>query len=282
VQAFKAGDVGAAGAAARRTLALGLDEAAFPRTVAQLILGITHYFAGEAPAAEAALGEAARLAGGAGNDLGRSYALGYLGLLRAAAGDGPGAERYGVEATGLSDAPGFVEHFVTMAGHLARGRAAELAGRLEEAEASLERALALAGRGAGRLERALAALALARVRQALVHAEAARALLREARQELGACPDPGRLGAQLSAAEAVAGAARRGAASSAGEGREELTERELAVLRLLGSQLSRREIADALYVSDNTVKTHVRSIFRKLDAASRDEAVERGRELALL
>ena len=282
VQAFKAGDVAAAGAAARRTLALGLDEAAFPRTVAQLILGITHYFAGEAAAAETALAEAARLAARAGNDLGRSYALGYLGLLRAAAGDGAGAERYGVEATGLSDAPGFVEHFVTMAGHLACGRAAELAGQLEEAEARLERALALAGRGAGRPERALAALALGRVRQALGHAEAARALLREARQELAACPDPGRLGAQLSAAEALVGAARRGAGSAAGEPPEELTERELAVLRLLGSQLSRREIADALYVSDNTVKTHVRSIFRKLDAASRDEAVERGRELALL
>jgi ATP/maltotriose-dependent transcriptional regulator MalT len=163
-----------------------------------------------------------------------------------------------------------------------RAHAAELAGQLEEAEARLERALALAGRGAGRPERALAALALGRVRQALGHAEAARALLREARQELAACPDPGRLGAQLSAAEALVGAARRGAGSAAGEPPEELTERELAVLRLLGSQLSRREIADALYVSDNTVKTHVRSIFRKLDAASRDEAVERGRELALL
>ena len=40
---------------------------------------------------------------------------------------------------------------------------------------------------------------------------------------------------------------------------EELTERELAVLRLLDSDLSRREIGAALYVSLNTVKTHMRN-----------------------
>jgi ATP/maltotriose-dependent transcriptional regulator MalT len=62
----------------------------------------------------------------------------------------------------------------------------------------------------------------------------------------------------------------------------ELSERELAVLRLLGSKLSQREIAAELYVSFNTVKTRTRAIFRKLDAASRAEAVSRARELGLL
>jgi LuxR family maltose regulon positive regulatory protein len=62
----------------------------------------------------------------------------------------------------------------------------------------------------------------------------------------------------------------------------ELSERELAVLRLLASKLSRREIAAELYVSFNTVKTHMRAIFRKLGVASRPEAVERARELGLL
>jgi LuxR family maltose regulon positive regulatory protein len=42
------------------------------------------------------------------------------------------------------------------------------------------------------------------------------------------------------------------------------------------------EIADALYVSLDTVKTHLRSIYRKLDATSREEAVARARELRLL
>ena len=62
----------------------------------------------------------------------------------------------------------------------------------------------------------------------------------------------------------------------------ELSERELAVLRLLGSKLSQREIAAELYVSFNTVKTHTRAIFRKLGVVSRAEAVSRARELGLL
>ena len=52
-----------------------------------------------------------------------------------------------------------------MAGHLARGRAAKHAGRLDEAETEIRRAVELAGRGAGRLEIAAAMLALARIRQ---------------------------------------------------------------------------------------------------------------------
>ena len=53
---------------------------------------------------------------------------------------------------------------------------------------------------------------------------------------------------------------------------EPLTERELAVLRLLPSRLTVREIADELYVSMNTVKFHLRVIYRKLGVNSRAEA----------
>jgi LuxR family maltose regulon positive regulatory protein len=63
---------------------------------------------------------------------------------------------------------------------------------------------------------------------------------------------------------------------------EELTERELAVLQLLPSGLSQREIGTALYVSQNTVKTHMRSIYGKLGASSRRQAVTRAHELGLL
>ena len=64
--------------------------------------------------------------------------------------------------------------------------------------------------------------------------------------------------------------------------RDELSDSELAVLRLLPSELSNREIGERLYVSVNTVKTHVRSIYAKLRAQSRDQAVGRARELGLL
>ena len=63
--------------------------------------------------------------------------------------------------------------------------------------------------------------------------------------------------------------------------REPLTPSELRVLRYLRTNLSKREIADELYVSVNTVKTHVKHLYSKLDATTRREAVERARALGL-
>ncbi|MGC5290685.1 LuxR C-terminal-related transcriptional regulator [Micromonospora sp. DT231] len=63
---------------------------------------------------------------------------------------------------------------------------------------------------------------------------------------------------------------------------EPLTERELTILRYLQSILSNVEIASELSLSVNTVKTHVRNIYRKLDATRRREAVRRARELRLI
>ncbi|HWK30258.1 MAG TPA: LuxR C-terminal-related transcriptional regulator [Solirubrobacter sp.] len=63
---------------------------------------------------------------------------------------------------------------------------------------------------------------------------------------------------------------------------EPLSEREQAILRYLPTTLSNREIAAELFVTTNTVKTHLRSIYRKLDVARRREAVERARDLRLL
>ena len=76
-----------------------------------------------------------------------------------------------------------------------------------------------------------------------------------------------------------------GPASSATEtglAGEHLTERELIVLRYLPTMLKAGEIAADLFVSVNTVKAHLRSIYRKLDVTSRRAAVERARELNLL
>ncbi|NUR74492.1 MAG: hypothetical protein HOU81_27095 [Hamadaea sp.] len=63
---------------------------------------------------------------------------------------------------------------------------------------------------------------------------------------------------------------------------EELTDRELAVLRYLPSLLTVRDVAAELSVSQNTVKTHVRSIYRKLSVGTRRDAVGRARRLGLL
>ena len=63
---------------------------------------------------------------------------------------------------------------------------------------------------------------------------------------------------------------------------EELTPKELEVLGLLATRLSRREIGQRLYVSLNTVKTHQRALYRKLGVKDRNTAVKRARELGLL
>jgi LuxR family maltose regulon positive regulatory protein len=61
-----------------------------------------------------------------------------------------------------------------------------------------------------------------------------------------------------------------------------LTTAELRILRFLPTHLSFREIAGRLYVSANTVKTQAHAVYRKLDAASRSEAVTRATQLGLL
>jgi LuxR family maltose regulon positive regulatory protein len=61
-----------------------------------------------------------------------------------------------------------------------------------------------------------------------------------------------------------------------------LTESERAVLRFLPSHMTNEEISQALFLSINTVKTHLRSAYRKLGVSSRREAIARGRRLGLL
>ena len=61
-----------------------------------------------------------------------------------------------------------------------------------------------------------------------------------------------------------------------------LTDSERAVLRFLPSHMTNEEISQALFLSINTVKTHLRSAYRKLGVGSRREAIARGRRLGLL
>ena len=74
-------------------------------------------------------------------------------------------------------------------------------------------------------------------------------------------------------------APRRGPAAPL---RDELSDAELRVVRYLPSNLTASEIASELVVSANTVRTHMRHIYAKLDAHTRSEAVARARELGLV
>jgi len=63
---------------------------------------------------------------------------------------------------------------------------------------------------------------------------------------------------------------------------EELSSREIVVLQLAADGLTQREIADQLFISYNTVKTHLKATYRKLGATSRDDALSRLAELDAL
>ena len=61
-----------------------------------------------------------------------------------------------------------------------------------------------------------------------------------------------------------------------------ITRRELEILELMAQGLSNREIADKLFVSENTVKTHSSRLFDKLSARRRTQAVQIGKEMGLI
>ncbi len=70
--------------------------------------------------------------------------------------------------------------------------------------------------------------------------------------------------------------------SSETEWLEPLTDREAEILQLIGQGLSNKEISDRLYLSTNTIKTHLRNIFGKLGVNNRIQAVARGRTLGII
>ena len=104
------------------------------------------------------------------------------------------------------------------------------------------------------------------------------ALVGEARGILRHCADPGPVVATWLAEEQRAAAAR-----TRQEGLiEPLTDRELTILRMLPAPFSLRLLASELFIAPNTLKTHLRAIYRKLGAESREEAVIRARERGLI
>ena len=63
---------------------------------------------------------------------------------------------------------------------------------------------------------------------------------------------------------------------------EPLTEKEQRVLELLAQLLTTDETAAAMFISVNTVRTHVRNILRKMGVTGRNRAIRRARELGIL
>jgi LuxR family maltose regulon positive regulatory protein len=140
----------------------------------------------------------------------------------------------------------------------------------------MRRALELARRGAGPVTVAWLLTHLVRLLVTCRDPAGARACLEEAQAVLASAPDAGAVSGMVAAAGRHLGRAVEL------RGGEALSEREQDVLRLLATSLTQREIGGQLYLSLNTVKSHTRSIFRKLGVSGREQAVARARELGLI
>jgi LuxR family maltose regulon positive regulatory protein len=204
-----------------------------------------------------------------------------LALVHLAQGEADRARERSEAALELSSGAGLGEYWVNTAAHTARAGLLSRSGRAHEARVALDRALEVGRRGSGPVEmiHALVARGLAEAERDRV---AARAFVAEARSTLMSCADPGPVVSLLvRSAEDQLSIPRRAVGSMAPVV-EPFSERELDVLRLLGSELSQREIGDALFISFNTVKSHSKSLYRKLGVGTRREAVDRARGLDLL
>ena len=174
------------------------------------------------------------------------------------------------------------EYWMGSFAHLAQARLLVREENPSDAQAELACAVTLARRGAGVVELAYVLITVAEAGRELGDRRGAVQLVREAQELIANAPDPGTAVPHLlDRAERSLRlvSERRGSRLVT---TEELTVREAAVLALLPTALSVREIGEQLGVSHNTVKTHSRNLYRKLDVADRHEAVARGRALGLL
>jgi LuxR family maltose regulon positive regulatory protein len=213
------------------------------------------------------------------NNLAVLRALSMLSTAASDVGDLAGAAHWIAQGSELSARENLGEYWMGSLVEAAKGRLAERDGDLAAARKSLEKAVVLARRGVARPELIYSLHALAPVRAATGDHDGARAALREASQALSLCSSPGVLSALVADGERRL---RGKAAHTSPVAEDGLSSRELDVLRLLPSELSFREIGNALFVSHNTVKTHAQRIYRKLGADTRAEAVARARALRLL
>jgi ATP/maltotriose-dependent transcriptional regulator MalT len=171
---------------------------------------------------------------------------------------------------------GYEEHWICACAHFARGRVLERSDQLDRAKVEMRRALVLARRGAGPVTTAWLLTHLVRLLVTCRDPAGARACLEEAQAVLAGAPDAAAVSGM------VAAAGRHLSRAIEDRSGEALSDRERDVLRLLATTLTQREIGAELYLSLNTVKSHTRSIFRKLGASGREQAVARARELNLI
>jgi LuxR family transcriptional regulator, maltose regulon positive regulatory protein len=272
-------DLGRSAAAARRALELAGPKSLQFWWMAQSALGHALYLSGQAAETRPQLEELVERVPAAKQPVAVVLALAVLSLLAGDEDDDHTAMALARRAAATADTQGLSAEPMCGIAYAALGRALARQGELAEAEEQLERALEPVGIDSMQLQRAFTLLLLAPVHRGRGDLAGAQALVEQAHELIERSADPGSLLPTLleQAEQSVGTAPRRRA-----EATVPLTKRELAVLRLLPTQLSTREISRELYVSVNTVRTHVQAIHRKLGVTTRAEAVTHARQLGLI
>jgi LuxR family transcriptional regulator, maltose regulon positive regulatory protein len=276
---FGYGGVQAMLESAKRAEELEPHEQSSPRTVlVRLALGMSLYYSGESPRAREQLEEALGLLGG-GQPFLQIVLLCTLSFVATEEGHLEEAESLACAAHAVVKKFRLERVPQSSAVPIALGRALAGLGKVAEAQIELEKGISVRRQfpSLSPWPTLVGLLTLAQVRWALGERGEAQALFVEARSIMKHYPDCGIFTELLERSESALGRNKQ----PKGTLTQELTERELAVLRLLESESYNREIGRLLFISPNTVKAHIKSIYRKLGVTSRKEAVERARAMGL-
>jgi LuxR family transcriptional regulator, maltose regulon positive regulatory protein len=247
---------------------------ALARTACAFALYLSDDFEGAAAQAEGALLSKPAIA------LVRMLSSAVMSLVAVEEGKLDQAGEYARAARSIVDEPGVSTTPHNSLVYTAVGAVYASQGRLQKARSELEGALWSRRRwpGISSWPTVEILFRLAPVLADLGDRPGAAALLDEASRALTSSPDGaevqrsrlGRLERRLAGRPPVASLA------------EPLTEREMAVLRLLRGTLSLREIGQQLYLSQNTIKTHTQAVYRKLGVSTRQDALAKAREIDIL
>jgi len=260
---------------AARTMAAG----SFWRTAATLFLGLAHLMAGDPDRADVLFADAAAGGQAGGATTGTCIALAERSLLAIARGAWERGERHLSEAWGLARDANLEDYPPFTIVHAVAARIALHQGDRPRATAELTQAQRLRPT----LTYALPHLAvqarieLARCHLALSDVAAAQVLLHEVSEVLTLRPGLGVFAGEADNLRTELAQARLFA-----PGASALTGAEIRLLPMLSTHLSFRQIAGEMFLSPNTIKSQAISIYRKLGASSRSQAVTRSRELGLL
>ena len=269
-------DVGQAVTCARSALDAARDDVPDLEVVALSVLAFTLLLAGADEADEVARATIVHPAA-------PLSPYGHVGALATRALAAASEERPRVASTFAERALEHAEHggietsIPAALAHFALALVALLDQRPVDAERALRQALTIrpaieCGALHAWLTAAEARVAAARGRLALAERQ-----LGEARELLAGCTDAGRAVAYADGAARHLDDLRAGATTPL----EPLSRAELAVLRLFDQDRSARAIGAELYLSHNTVKTHIRAIYRKLGVGTREDALTRAEALGL-